>query len=59
MPYAVAMSCTGDAEHPGGSLHLVYVPYAGLMPPLPPISPAWSPVAHFGGYGAPGTSGVH
>lgn len=28
--------------------------YAGLMPPLPPIRPAWSPVAHFGGYGAPG-----
>jgi predicted amidohydrolase YtcJ len=28
--------------------------YAPLAPALPPILPAWSPVAHFGGYGAPG-----
>ncbi|WPB77881.1 amidohydrolase [Archangium violaceum] len=30
--------------------------YAGLMPALPPITPAWSPVGHFGGYGAPGAT---
>jgi hypothetical protein len=28
--------------------------YAPLAPPLPPILPSWSPVAHHGGYGAPG-----
>ncbi len=29
--------------------------YAPLAPALPPILPAWSPVVHFGGYGAPGS----
>jgi predicted amidohydrolase YtcJ len=27
-------------------------PFAGLVPPAPPVSPAWSPVAAFGGYHA-------
>jgi hypothetical protein len=26
--------------------------FASLSPPLPPIAPDWSPVRHFGGYGA-------
>ena len=28
--------------------------YAPLAPVLPPVLPAWSPVVHYGGYGAPG-----
>jgi predicted amidohydrolase YtcJ len=32
-------------------------PYAALAPALPPVSPAWSPVAHFGGHW-PGTAGT-
>jgi predicted amidohydrolase YtcJ len=27
--------------------------YATLAPPLPDVQPAWSPVAHFGGYASP------
>jgi hypothetical protein len=27
-------------------------PFARLAPPLPPVSPDWSPVAAYGGYGA-------
>jgi predicted amidohydrolase YtcJ len=39
----------------GGNVVYAAAPFdwlgAGLMPPeLPPVSPAWSPVAHFGGY---------
>lgn len=29
-------------------------PFGELSPPLPPASPDWSPVGHYGGYGAPG-----
>ncbi|MBE0598988.1 MAG: amidohydrolase [Desulfuromonadales bacterium] len=39
----------------GGRVVYAAGPFAGLgeglePPPLPPVSPAWSPVAHFGGY---------
>ncbi len=29
-------------------------PFRELSPPLPPVSPGWSPVGRYGGYGAPG-----
>jgi predicted amidohydrolase YtcJ len=35
----------------GGDIVYADGPYAGVAPePLPPVIPAWSPVAHFGGY---------
>jgi predicted amidohydrolase YtcJ len=37
----------------GGKITYAAAEYEGLEAPLPPISPAWSPVARFGGYQAP------
>jgi hypothetical protein len=39
----------------GGRVVYAAGPFAAIgeglePPPLPPVSPAWSPVAHFGGY---------
>lgn len=34
----------------GGRIVYAAGPYAELCPELPPVSPAWSPVAHYGGY---------
>lgn len=45
----------------GGRLVHAVAEYEGLDEAAPPISPAWSPVAHFGGYQAsppPSTSGA-
>ncbi|MFJ1547756.1 amidohydrolase [Streptomyces sp. NPDC088246] len=44
----------------GGRIVYAAAEYEGLDEELPPISPAWSPVAHFGGYQASlqGVSGV-
>ncbi|MFJ5899328.1 amidohydrolase [Streptomyces sp. NPDC093064] len=44
----------------GGRIVYAAAEYEGLDEELPPISPAWSPVAHFGGYQASrqGLSGV-
>ncbi|MBB5926624.1 amidohydrolase [Streptomyces echinatus] len=41
----------------GGRIVYAAAEYEGLDEELPPVSPAWSPVAHFGGYQRPG-SGV-
>ncbi|MFF3905825.1 amidohydrolase [Streptomyces sp. NPDC001848] len=38
----------------GGRIVYAAAEYEGLDEELPPISPAWSPVAHFGGYQASG-----
>ncbi|MEU6911766.1 amidohydrolase [Streptomyces olindensis] len=51
----------------GGRIVHAAAEYEGLDEELPPVSPAWSPVAHFGGYQAsrpsrssgPGPSGWH
>jgi predicted amidohydrolase YtcJ len=40
----------------GGDVVWAAGPYAELAPQLPPVSPAWSPVAHFGGHAAPSAS---
>lgn len=38
----------------GGKIVYAAAPFQNLAPPpLPPVSPAWSPVAHFGGYQNP------
>lgn len=38
----------------GGRVVYAAAPFQALAPsPLPPVSPAWSPVAHFGGYQNP------
>ena len=37
----------------GGEVVSAAEPFAALAPPLPPVSPAWSPVARFGGAAAP------
>ncbi|MEU7646549.1 amidohydrolase [Streptomyces huasconensis] len=45
----------------GGRIVYAAGEYEGLDEELPPVSPAWSPVAHFGGYQAaprPGLSGA-
>ncbi len=34
----------------GGRIVYAAAEYEGLDEELPPVSPAWSPVAHFGGY---------
>jgi predicted amidohydrolase YtcJ len=34
----------------GGRIVYAAAEYEGLATPLPPIEPAWSPVAHYGGY---------
>ncbi|MGW7365837.1 amidohydrolase [Streptomyces sp. NPDC054841] len=36
----------------GGRIVYAAAEYEGLDDPLPPVSPAWSPVAHYGGYQA-------
>ncbi|RSS78141.1 amidohydrolase [Streptomyces sp. WAC06614] len=42
----------------GGRIVYATAEYEGLDEPVPPVSPAWSPVAHFGGYGS-GQGGAH
>ncbi|MGW9031763.1 amidohydrolase [Streptomyces sp. NPDC055722] len=45
----------------GGRIVYAAAEYEGLDEQLPPISPAWSPIAHYGGYQAtvkPGISGA-
>lgn len=42
----------------GGRIVYAAGEYEGLDEELPPVSPAWSPVAHFGGYQASGTAGA-
>jgi predicted amidohydrolase YtcJ len=42
----------------GGTIVYAAAEYEGLDVPLPPVSPAWSPVARFGGYQAPGGGGL-
>ncbi|MFD5326495.1 amidohydrolase [Streptomyces sp. NPDC127092] len=45
----------------GGRLVYAAAEYEGLDEAVPPVSPSWSPVAHFGGYQAtlpPGTTGA-
>ena len=37
----------------GGKIVHAAADYEGLTAPLPPINPAWSPVAHYGGYHQP------
>lgn len=37
----------------GGDVVYGTADFAGLAPELPALEPAWSPVNHFGGYGAP------
>ncbi|MGX1135144.1 putative amidohydrolase YtcJ [Streptomyces glaucescens] len=41
----------------GGRIVYAAAEYEGLDEELPPVSPAWSPVAHFGGYQASRTAG--
>jgi predicted amidohydrolase YtcJ len=42
----------------GGDVVYAVAPFDSLAPPpLPPVLPAWSPVAHFGGYQAARSSG--
>jgi predicted amidohydrolase YtcJ len=38
----------------GGDVVFAAQEFAALAPPLPPVSPAWSPVARFGGAAVPG-----
>ena len=33
--------------------------FAPLAPPLPPVSPSWSPAGTYGGYGAPNSATPH
>ncbi len=40
----------------GGRIVYGAGPYGELSPPLPPVSPDWSPVRSYGGYGAPGAA---
>ncbi|MGY1582085.1 amidohydrolase [Streptomyces sp. MN13] len=42
----------------GGRIVYAAAEYQGLDEELPPVSPAWSPVAHFGGYQASRTAGL-
>ncbi|CAL9352648.1 N-substituted formamide deformylase [Streptomyces sp. enrichment culture] len=42
----------------GGRIVYAAAEYEGLDEELPPVSPAWSPVAHFGGYQASHTAGL-
>jgi predicted amidohydrolase YtcJ len=42
----------------GGKIVYAAAEYEGLATPLPPIEPAWSPVAHYGGYQQPAASGA-
>ncbi|MEV5311165.1 amidohydrolase [Streptomyces sp. NPDC052610] len=42
----------------GGRIVYAAAEYEGLDEELPPVSPAWSPVAHFGGYQASRTAGL-
>ncbi|MFF9194146.1 amidohydrolase [Streptomyces sp. NPDC014779] len=42
----------------GGRIVYATAEYEGLDEALPPVSPAWSPVAHFGGYQS-GQGGAH
>ncbi|MFF5532997.1 amidohydrolase [Streptomyces cinerochromogenes] len=42
----------------GGRIVYAAGEYEGLDEELPPVSPVWSPVAHFGGYQASGTAGA-
>jgi predicted amidohydrolase YtcJ len=43
----------------GGRIVYAAGEYEGLDEELPPVTPAWSPVAHFGGYQASRPAGVH
>jgi len=42
----------------GGKIVYTAAEYEGLATPLPPIEPAWSPVARYGGYQQPAPSGA-
>ncbi|MFF4019700.1 amidohydrolase [Streptomyces sp. NPDC001843] len=42
----------------GGRIVYAAAEYEGLDEELPPVSPAWSPVAHFGGYQAASGAGL-
>jgi hypothetical protein len=42
----------------GGRIVYAAAEYEGLDEELPPVGPAWSPVAHFGGYQASGRAAV-
>jgi predicted amidohydrolase YtcJ len=42
----------------GGKIVYAAAEYEGLAAPLPPIDPAWSPVAHYGAYQQPAPSGA-
>jgi len=42
----------------GGRIVYAAAEFEGLAAPLPPIEPAWSPVAHFGGYQQSAASGA-
>jgi hypothetical protein len=43
----------------GGKVVYAAEPFTDLAPPaLPPVSPSWSPVAHFGGYQNPKKAGT-
>jgi predicted amidohydrolase YtcJ len=42
----------------GGKIVYAAAEYEGLATPLPPIEPAWSPVAHYGAYQQPVPSGA-
>jgi predicted amidohydrolase YtcJ len=42
----------------GGRIVYAAAEFEGLATPLPPIEPAWSPVAHFGGYQQSAPSGA-
>ncbi|MGW0186306.1 amidohydrolase [Streptomyces sp. NPDC003362] len=42
----------------GGRIVYAAAEYEGLDEELPPVSPVWSPVAHFGGYQASRTAGL-
>jgi predicted amidohydrolase YtcJ len=60
--FAVAEQDIGRIESlltvTGGTIVYAAAEYEGLDVPLPPVSPAWSPVARFGGYQAPGGGGL-
>jgi len=42
----------------GGKVVYTAAEYEGLAAPLPPVEPAWSPVARYGAYQQPGPSGA-
>jgi len=49
VPEAEIQSLSSVLTVVGGEVVFAAEPFAALAPPLPPVSPSWSPVARFGG----------